>query len=93
MNYQNKTDNILEASTELECPVDMLDYFAFPKSFPTTSGPFSKEGVVSGQAISSFTIEAYTDGRDAVLFCKGRRWKRVDKWYEHCVDIMFGRWC
>jgi hypothetical protein len=33
--------------------------------FGSTVGPFSGIG---GQAISSFTIEAYVDGKDAVIF-------------------------
>jgi hypothetical protein len=29
--------------------------------------------------MSTFTIEAYSNGRDALLYCSGRFWKRIEK--------------
>jgi len=74
MNYQKKCDELEAAALELGLSPDMLDYYAWPQVFGSTSGPFTGIG---GQAISTFTIEAYSDGRNAVLFCNGRRIKQT----------------
>lgn len=75
MNYQNQTDNRVEAAIELGVSCSAIDYYAWPQIFGDTAGPF---GGIGGQAISSFTIEAYTNGREAVIFCKQKRLKKVD---------------
>lgn len=46
-----------------------LEYWAWPDAFGSTTGPF---GGIGGQAMTTFTIEAWTDGYYAVLFCQGR---------------------
>jgi hypothetical protein len=73
---QNRLDTTpaFEAAKILETRADFLEYYAWPQTFGSTSGPF---GGIGGQAITTFTIEAFSDGRDAVLFCKGRKWKIV----------------
>ncbi len=49
---------------------DDLEYWAWPQQFSSTAGPF---GGVGGQAMTTFTIEAWHDGRGAAaLFCNGR---------------------
>lgn len=75
MNYQKQSDNRELAAKELGVPESYIDYYAWPETFASTAGPF---GGVGGQAITSFTIEAYVDGKNAVLFCKGKRLKSVD---------------
>ena len=75
MNYQNQTDNRDEAARELGVPCSYIDYYAWPQAFGSTAGPF---GGIGGQAMTSFTIEAYANGREAVIFCKQRRLKKVD---------------
>lgn len=79
MNYQKinyETLPPMKAAEILDCPPEMLLYYAWPQTFSSTTGPF---GGIGGQAFSIFTIEAYSDGRDAVLFCKGKLWKKVGK--------------
>lgn len=49
-----------------------LEYYAWPQVFPNTGGPFTKPGGVYGQAMTTFTIEAWVDSAHAVLFCKGK---------------------
>lgn len=49
-----------------------LSYYAFPYTFGNTKGPMSRSNnSISGQAMTTFTIEAWTDGRHSVLFCQG----------------------
>lgn len=50
----------------------MLDYYAFPYQFGNTKGPLKRSNnTIAGQAMTTFTIEAWTDGRHSVLFCQG----------------------
>lgn len=74
MNYQNYGDCVDLAAKELGVSRDDIEFYAWHQTFGSTSGPF---GGIGGQAISSFTIEAYALGRDAILFCKGKRIRRV----------------
>lgn len=79
MNYQKinyETLPPMKAAEILDCPPEMLLYYAWPQTFSSTTGPF---GGIGGQAFSIFTIEAYSDGRDAILFCSGKIWKKVSK--------------
>lgn len=79
MNYQKidyTSEQVKEASKLLDCYAEELMYFAWPQTFSSTAGPFPGIG---GQAISTFTIEAYSDGRDAVLYCGGKLWRKVSK--------------
>lgn len=49
-----------------------LSYYAFPYTFGNTVGPLSRRNnTISGQAITTYTIEAWSDGRHSVLFCRG----------------------
>lgn len=77
MNYQRINPNTLsKASRILEClPANIL-YYAWPQSFSSTTGPFAGFG---GPAFRVFIIEAYTDGRDAVLMCNDKYWKKVEQ--------------
>ena len=77
MNYQKINQNAVANSCEiLDCDPSEIMYYAWPQTFSSTTGPF---GGFGGQAISTFTIEAYSDGRDAILICNGKVWKRVQK--------------
>lgn len=73
MNYQKNDESIEQfkkmASEKFGCHPDLLDYYAWPQNFGSTTGPFSGIG---GQAISTFTIEALASGRKALLFSSGR---------------------
>lgn len=87
MNYQKidfNSDQVKEASEILDIPSEMLTYFAWPQTFGSTTGPFPGIG---GQAMSTFTIEAYSDGRDAVLFCKGKFIRRINL-FDPCKAVM-----
>ena len=49
-----------------------LSYYAFPVQFGNTKGPLKRSNnSMAGQAMTTFTIEAWTDGRHSVLFCQG----------------------
>lgn len=49
-----------------------LSYYAFPYVFGNTKGPLKRSNMsMAGQAMTTFTIEAWTDGRHSVLFCQG----------------------
>ena len=49
-----------------------LEYYAFPMQFGNTVGPLKRSNMsMSGQAFTTFTIEAWSDGRNTVLFCQG----------------------
>lgn len=79
MNYQKidyTSENVKEAAKLLDCYMEELMYYAWPQAFGSTAGPFPGIG---GQAISTFTIEAYSDGRDAVLYCGDKLWRKVSK--------------
>ncbi len=49
-------------------------YYAWPESFGSTSGPFRGIG---GQAITTFTIEAWAGETEALYVCNGKLVKRV----------------
>lgn len=57
-----------------------LDYWAYPQIFGSTAGPFNAPGRVSGQAMTTFTIEAWAYENYAVLFCQGAILKTTDEW-------------
>lgn len=57
--------------------VDYLDYWAWPQVFGSTAGPF---GGVGGQAMTTFTIEAWEQDGVAVIFCGNKILKVVEKW-------------
>ena len=87
MNYQKidfTSDQVKEAAGILDVPIEMLMYFAWPQTYGSTAGPFPGIG---GQAMSMFTIEAYWDGRDAVLYCKGRYVRRINL-FDPCKAVM-----
>lgn len=56
---------------------DYMDYYAYPEVFSSTAGPFRGIG---GQAMTTFTIEAWVCGKTAVLFCGDKIIKVTDKW-------------
>lgn len=81
MDYQTEKEDLIgvtrfEASNELGVPENQLTYYAWPQLFGSTAGPF---GGIGGQAMSTFTIEAWTDGRRAIIFCKGKPIKITDQ--------------
>lgn len=49
-----------------------LKYYAWPKTYENTAGPFSGPGVYAGQAFTTFTLEAWSTGRFTVVFCRGK---------------------
>lgn len=49
-----------------------LMYYSWPCVYPNTSGPFSKPGMISGQAFTEFQIECWTDGSHTLVFCRGQ---------------------
>lgn len=55
-----------------------MEYYAYPQTFGSTAGPF--KGRVAGQAMSTFTIEAWVEGKHAVLFCRGKVVTIVNNW-------------
>tara|TARA_B100000809_G_C15139378_1_gene532325 strand:- start:2484 stop:2756 length:273 start_codon:yes stop_codon:yes gene_type:complete len=59
----------VDASVTLDVPQGELNYSSWTETFGSTSGPF---GGIGGKAMSVFTIEAWSDGVAAVIFCKGR---------------------
>ena len=62
---------ILQSVYELDT-IYYLHYWAFPYTFGHTSGPLSRsDNIISGQAMTTFTIEVWSDGRHSVLFCQG----------------------
>lgn len=73
MDYQTNKEHLMGISREDAAEKlggeNSLQYFAWPQTFGSTAGPF---GGIGGQAVSTFTIEAWWDGSRAVLFCGGR---------------------
>lgn len=57
-----------------------MEYWAYPQTFGNTAGPFNKPGRISGQAFCTFTIEAWVDGKNALLFCNNKLLKITDDW-------------
>lgn len=57
-----------------------LEYWAYPEVFGNTAGPFSKPGRISGQAMTTFTIEAWVFDNLAVLFCRDKIVKVTNEW-------------
>lgn len=49
-----------------------LSYFSWPQIFSNTAGPFSKPGMLAGQAMSTFQMECWTDSKYAFIFSQGR---------------------
>lgn len=67
---------IEKAADELDTPTEHLSYYAWPEVFGSTAGPF---GGIGGQAMSTFTLEAYAnDVGQAVIFCQGKRIRKVN---------------
>lgn len=56
---------------------DDFEYYAYPETFGSTAGPF---GGIGGQAMTTFTIEAWVCGKVAVLFCGNKILKVTDQW-------------
>lgn len=54
-----------------------LEYYAWPQVFGSTAGPF---GGIGGQAMTTFTVEAWVCGEVAVLFCGDKVLKVTDQW-------------
>lgn len=49
-----------------------LSYFSWPQLFSNTAGPFSKPGMLAGQAFTTWQMECWTDGKHAFIFSRGR---------------------
>lgn len=81
MNFQTEKDDLQgyskeEAAKKLECSETALEYYAWPQVFGSTAGPF---GGIGGQAMTTFTVEAWAFGPVAIVFCKGKPIKQVKK--------------
>ena len=76
MNYQMKEDLREKTAKILGCDFYNIEYYAFPEVFSSTAGAF---GGIGGQALSTFTTEAFCDAvtGEAVLFQNGMPFKRV----------------
>lgn len=48
-----------------------LFYYSWPQTFGNTAGPFSRPGRLSGQAMTTFQMECWSDGCYALVFCCG----------------------
>ena len=83
-----------KAAQVLDCPEFYLEYFAWPQAFGSTAGPF---GGLGGQAVTNFTLEVWSDGKDAAVFCNGKFLKVVEKFRLPFGKILFttlyGRKC
>jgi hypothetical protein len=53
------------------CRSEDMDYYAFPKEFPSTHGPFAKVGAIAGSSITTYTIEVWHNKKFdiALFFC------------------------
>lgn len=62
---------ILEKQRKM-CRSEDTDYYAFPKDFATTHGPFASENSIGGSAVTTFTIEVWHNRKFdiAVFFCR-----------------------
>lgn len=58
-----------------------LDYWAYPQVFSNTAGPLSKPGMISGAAMTTFTLEAWEYAGIAVIFCGDKILKVTDEWH------------
>lgn len=81
MNYQSKSKELMLIDHDgaynmlrekFPDTYPQLDYYAWPRVYGNTAGPFSYPGRVSGAAMSTFTLEAWSDGHNALIFCKGK---------------------
>jgi hypothetical protein len=75
MDYQIK-NNRKDAAIKLNRYEEELSYYAWPQIFSSTSGPFDGIG---GQSISTFTIECWTDGKQAILYCNDKEFLYIKK--------------
>lgn len=55
------------------CRSQDTDYYAFPKDFATTQGPFATKDSIGGSTVTTFTIEVWHNRIFdlAVFFCGG----------------------
>ena len=69
MNYQKKTPQLV-LDKFFHHGINVTDgnirYFAFPYTFGSTSGP---HGGIGGQALSTFTVEAFESDLGTVYLC------------------------
>ncbi len=70
-------DDREKVAQELCTLPEYLEHYSFPQAFGSTCGPFPGAG---GQMVTSFQIDAYTDGVDTVFYSCGRRIKQVKDW-------------
>ena len=89
MNYQNKPNQkILDILEKRGVKYFDIEYFAWPQTFGTTTGPC---GGIGGCAMSSFTVEVWVcDGYGPTIYvCNGmyhlddsefEPFKRIDTW-------------
>lgn len=70
MNYQKGLpDFICQIIKDKNIEFFDYDYYAWPQTFSSTSGP---RGGVGGQTMSTFTIEAYSfDSEKTIYVCAG----------------------
>lgn len=65
-----------EAALRLECDVRDLDWFSWPESFASTSGPRGGDG---GQMITSFQVFAFDSSMGQPIKCCAGVWKKWDR--------------
>lgn len=70
------------------CRTDDIDYYAFSEDFPTTHGPFIREGGLSGSSITTFIIEVWHNRKFdiAVFFCNGVVLSMIQGFSENKID-------
>lgn len=88
MNKQKKTqysqqqayEQLVEVFGKDNVNYHSMEYWAYPQTFSNTAGPFNYPGRISGQAFCTFTIEAWVDGKMAVIFCNDKLVAATDDW-------------
>ena len=65
---------IIEAAKRLKCHAYEVEWYSWPETFASTSGP---RGGIGGQAISTFQVYGFTNGVTYLKACAGF-WKPWD---------------
>lgn len=71
MSYQSKTPQFVkDLFDKKNISVSFIDYYAWPVTFPDTTGP---RGGIGGQAMSTFTVQCYVanGGCESIKVCDG----------------------
>jgi len=81
MNYQKKTPpEVLEMMEKKGIKYFDVDYYAFPETFGSTSGPC---GGIGGCSMTTFTVEAYVfNGTGPTVYVCSGKYKFKDEKYK-----------